>query len=314
MTLTKQIQGVELSRNNNNISSCCNKNGGIRKTLGGLYSTAYNKTVFLSLLLTLALSPQSYVYASDFDGSLKGVTITDSGGVNTPPTAVIHDTQNGDTFEFDASLSTDTDGTITEYRWDFGDGNTGTGVTATHTYSTTGSYPVTLSVTDDQGGIALSQMMATISPPFQLNVNFQPISSEIPIGFVADSGLAFDENRGYGWTTAPASSGTRDRDSTLSPDETYDTMIHSSPLGVWKVAVPGGEYTITICMGDASYPSGIQNAQVEGVSIVTDEPLSNTDRWIVRSLTTDITDGKLTFTFIGSTVAARICWIKITSE
>lgn len=274
-----------------------------------------NKTVFLSLLLTLALSPQSYVYASDFDGSLKEVTITDSGGANTPPTAVIHNTKNGDTFDFDASSSTDTDGTITEYRWDFGDGNTGTGVTATHTYSTTGSYPVTLSVTDDQGGIALSQIMATISPSFQLDVNFQPISSEIPIGFVADSGLAFDETRGYGWTTAPSSSGTRDRDSTDSPDETYDTMIHSSPSGVWEVAVPDGEYTITICMGDASYPSGTQNAQVEGVSIVTNETLSRTNKWIERSLTTDITDGKLTFTFIDSnTPVARICWIKITSE
>ncbi len=49
---------------------------------------------------------------------------------------------------FDASTSTD-DGSIASYEWNFGDETNGTGVTATHTYATEGTYTVTLTVTDD---------------------------------------------------------------------------------------------------------------------------------------------------------------------
>ncbi len=48
---------------------------------------------------------------------------------------------------FDASTSS---GTIKTYAWDFGDGTTGTGVKASHTYAA-GTYTVTLRVTDDRG-------------------------------------------------------------------------------------------------------------------------------------------------------------------
>lgn len=52
----------------------------------------------------------------------------------------------------DASASTDTPpGTIASYDWDFGDGSTGTGVSAAHTYATAGQKTITLRVTDNQG-------------------------------------------------------------------------------------------------------------------------------------------------------------------
>jgi penicillin-binding protein 1A len=53
---------------------------------------------------------------------------------------------------FDASGSTDPDGTITKYSWEFGDGpQLATGVTVAHVFTTPGSYTVTLWVTDDTG-------------------------------------------------------------------------------------------------------------------------------------------------------------------
>lgn len=52
---------------------------------------------------------------------------------------------------FDASTSSDPDGTITSYAWAFGDGATGSGRTATHTYADAGSYTPQLTVTDDRG-------------------------------------------------------------------------------------------------------------------------------------------------------------------
>ena len=54
---------------------------------------------------------------------------------------------------FDGSLSTDPDGTIARYDWDFGDGHTATTTTPTvaHTYARRGSFAGSLTVTDDLG-------------------------------------------------------------------------------------------------------------------------------------------------------------------
>lgn len=64
----------------------------------------------------------------------------------------------------DASGSTDPDGSITEYRWDFGDSSTpGTGRTVTHGYSSTGVYTATLTVTDNCGASGESTATVTIT-------------------------------------------------------------------------------------------------------------------------------------------------------
>ncbi|WP_448625472.1 PQQ-dependent sugar dehydrogenase [Geodermatophilus sp. URMC 64] len=57
------------------------------------------------------------------------------------------------TVTFDGSGSSDLDGDAVTYAWDFGDGATGTGVQATHTYAAPGTAPLTarLTVTDAQG-------------------------------------------------------------------------------------------------------------------------------------------------------------------
>jgi PKD repeat protein len=104
--------------------------------------------------------------ATEFPGQLKSVTITDAAGTNTPPTAVIEYSNDGDTYTFDASKSTDSDGSIVSYKWDFGDGNTADTVTATHQFTTTQNQ-ITLSVTDDKNGIALAQipLSATVLGP-----------------------------------------------------------------------------------------------------------------------------------------------------
>ena len=75
----------------------------------------------------------------------------------------------GSTVNFDGSASCAPAGrTIAAYAWDFGDGNTATGVQATHTYNTPGVYPVTLIATDDQGNTATDTLTLTA---FQLVVD-----------------------------------------------------------------------------------------------------------------------------------------------
>ncbi|RZQ63507.1 PKD domain-containing protein [Amycolatopsis suaedae] len=52
---------------------------------------------------------------------------------------------------FDGSGSSDPDGSIASYAWDFGDGKTGEGATPSHSYATAGQYTVKLTVTDNEG-------------------------------------------------------------------------------------------------------------------------------------------------------------------
>ena len=53
---------------------------------------------------------------------------------------------------FDATTSTDADGTINRYFWDFGDGSLGAGQVVSHQYQDSGLYTVTLTVNDALGG------------------------------------------------------------------------------------------------------------------------------------------------------------------
>lgn len=55
------------------------------------------------------------------------------------------------TVHFDASGSTDNDGSIVSYQWNFGDGDSGSGRTASHRFRHAGTYDVLLTVTDDDG-------------------------------------------------------------------------------------------------------------------------------------------------------------------
>jgi len=74
--------------------------------------------------------------------------------VNQPPAADAGGPYTGDAgvpVAFDGGNSSDIDGSIVSYDWDFGDGGDGTGPQPTHSYASGGSYTVTLTVTDDGG-------------------------------------------------------------------------------------------------------------------------------------------------------------------
>ncbi|MCQ9163646.1 PKD domain-containing protein [Arthrobacter sp. STN4] len=82
---------------------------------------------------------------------------------NIPPEASIRTAVDSLTVTADASGSTDADGTIAAYAWDFGDGATASTMKATHQYAGAGQYTVTLRVTDNKGatGQATAQVTAT---------------------------------------------------------------------------------------------------------------------------------------------------------
>ena len=80
-------------------------------------------------------------------GSSAVVTDEWTEGVDLPPVADFTWTADYLVVSFDGSASTDDFG-IVDYAWAFGDGMTGSGMTATHTYAEAGTYSVTLTVTD----------------------------------------------------------------------------------------------------------------------------------------------------------------------
>ena len=57
---------------------------------------------------------------------------------------------------FNGAGSSDVDGSIVSYQWDFGDFTTGNGVVTSHTFTSPGVYPVKLTVVDDDNDPAVS--------------------------------------------------------------------------------------------------------------------------------------------------------------
>ncbi|MDX1612015.1 MAG: PKD domain-containing protein, partial [Candidatus Thermoplasmatota archaeon] len=119
----------------------------------------------------------SYTYAAPGTYTVT-LTVTDAEGAtdtateqvtvdtaNSPPTASFTHACTDLSCDFDASSSSDPDGTIASYAWTLGDGATATGATpATHTYPTWGSYTVTLTVTDDDGATSQASAQVTVGP------------------------------------------------------------------------------------------------------------------------------------------------------
>jgi hypothetical protein len=89
-----------------------------------------------------------------------------------PPTAAATGSCSVLNCSFDGTGSSDSDGSVASYAWDFGDGTTGTGATPTHGYAAAGTYTYTLTVTDNQGATSTpvsGQVTATA-----LNNNIAP--------------------------------------------------------------------------------------------------------------------------------------------
>jgi len=109
------------------------------------------------------------------DDGLSDSTTTSVQVTNELPVAVINIENSavsydiGEIIYFSGAASSDTDGTIIDYDWSFGDGQTASGSTANHAYASAGDYTVVLTVTDNAGGQSNTTVEVTVVDPFALN-------------------------------------------------------------------------------------------------------------------------------------------------
>lgn len=86
--------------------------------------------------------------------------------VNQNPVAAFTATVDGLSVALDGSGSTDSDGTVSSYAWDLGDGSPSrSGPAVSHPYVAAGTYRVTLTVTDDDGASAVATQDVTVTAP-----------------------------------------------------------------------------------------------------------------------------------------------------
>ena len=95
--------------------------------------------------------------SDDDSGSLANAAPT--AAISAPATSV----EPGTSITFDATGSSDADGSIVSYAWELGDGNTATGASVSHSYSSAGTYTVSLTVTDDADATATDTVSVTVA-------------------------------------------------------------------------------------------------------------------------------------------------------
>ena len=173
--------------------------------------------------------------------SLGTLTLAEgSGGGNESPMAAFTASPSSvapdDTVTFEASGSSDSDGSIESYEWAFGDGSSATGQSVDHSYDSAGEYDVTLTVTDDDGATATNTQTITVEdeeePP---TASFTASSTSVAPGDAVtfDASASSDPDgsiESYEWTFGDGSSATGQ-----SVDHSYDSA---------------GEYDVTLTVTD----------------------------------------------------------------
>jgi PKD repeat protein len=180
---------------------------------------------------------------------------------NEPPVADANGPYTGDEgslIEFDGSGSSDPDGTIDSYDWDFGDGTSATGETVTHAYAQDGTYTATLTVTDDDGeeGTGSAQVeVADIDPVVAFSYSPTSPAAQSPVQFT-DESTSYDGVASWSW----------DFDGDGTEDSASQNPAHSYNSA--------GEYTVSLTVEEADGDSDMAT-QIITVSAPNQPPDAN---------------------------------------
>lgn len=142
---------------------------GLLSSHPGADNTTITRTQLLiagKLLGTASASPTPKVtWPAATGAGIMAIALKAAAG-NTPPVAAFTSSASGLVLSVNGSTSSDPDGTIASYDWDWGDGTThGTGATPSHTYAAPGTFTVGLTVTDNGGATNSITHSVTVTYP-----------------------------------------------------------------------------------------------------------------------------------------------------
>ncbi|MEM9091614.1 MAG: GDSL-type esterase/lipase family protein, partial [Cyanobacteria bacterium P01_F01_bin.53] len=238
-------------------------------------------------------SEQTDDTTGDTTDDTTGDTTDDTTGDTTDDTTG-DTTGDGDTTDDgDTTGNGDTTGDTT------GDGDTTDDTTGDTTDDTTG----------DTTGDTTDDIDSLIEP---IRINFQSNGAPVPQGFTADTGLGYDNARGYGWVTqntvgqanvTPLNlrSAARDRNA-AGTEQSLDTLIHLQRPGLaggWEHNIANGDYLVRVALGDASYFDSRHLLRIENQVFAPSFTPDATSPFSVVTGVVSVTDGRLSVDAIG---------------
>lgn len=126
-------------------------------------------------------------------------------------------------------------------------------------------------------------------PEGAIGINFQPKTTPVPKGFLADYGELFGahaDGRRYGWNRDHA-----DQVRQRTHGQVTDTFCHFRQGGQWSIELPNGLYQVTVGVGDISHESR-NTINVGGVNFCANLSLKTEVRALTKPV--EVKDGKLT--------------------
>ncbi|MCO6040401.1 PKD domain-containing protein [Thermococcus alcaliphilus] len=139
-----------------------------------------------------------------------------------------------------ADKSTDRDGSIVSWSWDFGDGSTSTDSEPSHVYANGGNYTVTLTVRDDKGGEDVKRVTITVKEaqaPTPTETTTTSTPSETTTSSPPSPTPSTPETTSSSPSPSTTSSSTTQETSSTSPTQTQTSSAAGGTCGVGLLAI-----------------------------------------------------------------------------
>ena len=216
--------------------------------------TATGPTAFTTYTTPGTYQARLTVTDADGDQDVQIRTITVNVPPNVPPSAAIGSSGTGGqapyAVNFDGTGSSDPDGSVVSYAWDFGNTRTATTPTASANYTQPGTYTVTLTVTDNQGatGTTTRQIVVTGAPNVPPNAVIRTVSvaGTIPLTVNLSGGNSTDPDgtiASYAWNLGNGQTG--------------------SGASIQALYTEAGSYTVSLIVTDDRGATATQTLVIE---------------------------------------------------